>query len=407
MKFSIGLTKTAAKPNNASMPAASAKATAPLYLICGEDDYGVQQRSREIYQKWVTELGGSDHEVIEGAAASGSEAMKVLGRLREALQTLPFFGGGKVIWLRGCNFLGDERSATNLVNETLGELAQEFKTFSWNEPAEIRLLISSGKVDKRKVFYKAIDKIGKVENFAGWSVDDKDWDVQAEGFTQKALQERGKEMTDEALSEFVARIGPAPRQLQSEVEKLALYVNARKKIDLEDVNSVTSRNKSARAFALGDALGDRNLPVLLKRLDETLWEVRLDSKKSEIGVLYGIISKVRSLLLLKILMREGWIKPVTDFGRFKAQLQSIPVEKLPEDKRFNPLSVNPYILFKALSQARNYTEPELVRAMELLFEANFKLVSRGLDESLVLQQALVQIVSRADGPWVDSKAAKA
>ena len=35
-----------------------------------------------------------------------------MARLREALQTLPFFGSGKVVWLRDCNFLGDERTAS-------------------------------------------------------------------------------------------------------------------------------------------------------------------------------------------------------------------------------------------------------------------------------------------------------
>ena len=38
--------------------------------------------------------------------------------------------------------------------------------------------------------------------------------------------------------------------------------------------AVCTRNKMARAFALGDALGDRDLPRLLRRLDEELWEVK-------------------------------------------------------------------------------------------------------------------------------------
>jgi len=65
---------------------------------------------------------------------------------------------------------------------------------------------------------------------------------------------------------------------------------------------------------------------------------------------------------------------------------------LPEDKRFNPLSLNPYVLFKALPQVKRYSQAELIQAMEILFQCNYRLVSSGLDESLVLQQALVQIV---------------
>ncbi|HTD88303.1 MAG TPA: DNA polymerase III subunit delta, partial [Candidatus Binatia bacterium] len=311
-------------------------------------------------------------------------------KLREGLQTLPFFGSGKVVWLKDCNFLGDERAASaQSVTENLAELAQEFKEFSFDN---VRLLISAGKVDKRKVFYKAVDKLGKVESFAGLSLDDRDWADKAESSARKAIRSRGKDISDEALAELISRVGPNARQLDNEIEKLSLYVGDRKEIEFADVAAICSRNKMARAFALGDALGDRDLPRLLSRLDEELWEVKLDPSKSEIGLLYGLISKVRAMILLKEMLREGWVKPDMDYYRFKAQLERVPADQLPQDRRFNPLSLNPYVLFKALPQAKRYSQAELIQAMEILFQCNQRLVSSGLDEALVLQQALVQIV---------------
>jgi DNA polymerase III delta subunit len=159
---------------------------------------------------------------------------------------------------------------------------------------------------------------------------------------------------------------------------------------------VCIQNKTARAFALGDALGDRNLPLLLRRLDEELWEMQFDRDKSEIGLLYGLIGKVRALLFLKEMVAEGWLKPTNDYNGFKAQLERVPPEKLPEDRRFNPLALNPYVLFKALPQARQYTQAELVQAMDLLLQCNRQFVSSGLDGTLVLQQALVKIVGPAN-----------
>jgi DNA polymerase III delta subunit len=189
-------------------------------------------------------------------------------------------------------------------------------------------------------------------------------------------------------------VGPNARQLDSEIEKLALYAAARSEIELEDVAAICIRNKTARAFALGDALGDRDLPRLLRCLDEELWEVKFDSQKSEIGLLYGLISKVRAMLLLKEMIGEGWIKADGDYSRFKAQLDRVPADQLPEDRRFNPKSVNPYVLFKALPQVRRYTQAELVHAMDLLLMCNQQLVSSGAEEALVLQKALVQIVGK-------------
>jgi DNA polymerase-3 subunit delta len=382
------------------MPVSAAKQTAPVVLICGEDEFAVKQRAKQLYLQWTKELGGMDHEILDASVSNSGEALKVLGRVREALQTLPFFGSAKAVWLQNCNFLGDERAAsTQAVTERLAELAAELKEFAWEN---VRLLISAGKVDKRKVFYKTLDKIGTVESFAGWSADDRDWAGQAEAWAHKAIVGHGKSISDEALAELVARVGPHSRQLDTEIEKLTLYVGDRSQIELEDVDAICTRNKTARAFALGDALGDRDLPRLLARLDEELWEVKLDPQKSEIGLLYGLIAKVRAMLLLKEMVREGWIKPGMDYGKFKAQLQAVPPEKVPTDRRFNPLALNPYVLFKALPQEKRYTESELVRAMDLLLRCNQSLVSSSIEESVVLQQTLVQIVQTDNSSPVSS-----
>ncbi len=373
------------------MPSSS-KSAPSLVLVCGDDDFAVQQRGKELYRQWSEELGGMDHEILDAAVTNSGEALKVLARLRESLQTLPFFGSGKAVWLQNCNFLGDERTAsTAAVTETLGDLAQEFKDFPWGS---VRLLITAGKVDKRKTFYKALDKLGKVETYAGLSVDDRDWMVRAETMAREGLSERKKEISDEALAELVSNVGPHTRQLQSEVEKLSLFVGNRKEIEVADVAAICTRNKSARAFALGDALGDRDLPRLLRTLDEELWEMQFDKDKSEIGLLYGLIGKVRAMILLKEMLREGWIKPEMDYNRFKSQLERIPAAQLPEDKRYNPLSINPYVLFKALPQARRYTQKELVQAMDLLLKCNRRLISSSLDGALILQQTLVQIAGQ-------------
>jgi len=363
----------------------------PLALVCGDDDFAVKQRAKQLFQQWSAELGGMDHETIEAAAGNGGDALTVLGKLREALQTLPFFGGGKVVWLRDCNFLGEDRTASSAaVTGALAELAEELKTFSWQN---IRLLISAGKVDKRKVFYKTLDKIATVENFSAWSPDDKDWADRADIAARDALRLRAKDISETALGELINRAGANARQLENEIEKLCVFVGDRKKIELADVTTICARSKTAKAFALGDALGDRDLPRLLKRLDEELWEAKFDKDKSEIGLLYGLIGKVRAMLLLKEMLREGWLKEARDYNQFKTQLAGVPADKLPADKKFNPLALNPYVLYKALPQVKKYTSAELVRAMDVLLRCNQRLVSSGLDEALVLQQALVQIVT--------------
>jgi DNA polymerase-3 subunit delta len=382
------------------MPLAAAT-SAPLALICGDDDLGVKQRARQLFQQWCAELGGLDHEIIDAQVNNSGEALKALARLREALHTLPFFGSGKTVWLQNCSFLGDDRTASaQAVTETLAELSAELKTFQWQS---VRLLISAAKVDKRKSFYKTLEKLGSVETFAALSLDDKDWAGQAETHALRALRALKKEISDEALAELVNNVGPHLRQLNNEIEKLSLYVGPRPDIEMHDVRAIVTRNKQARAYALGDALGDRDLPRLLRCLDDELWEMQFDNQKSEIGLLYGLIAKIRVLILLKEMLREKWIRPTGDYNTFKAQLERLPADRLPADKRFNPLAINAYVLYKALPQVRRYTQDELVQAMQLLLDCNRRLIFSTLDASLLLQQTLVQII-RAETPVPSSAA---
>lgn len=363
---------------------------AHLFLICGDDDLAVKQRARALFNQWSAELGGMDHETLDASVANSGDALKTIGRLKEALQTLPFFGSGKAVWFKDCNFLGDDRTASSAaVTEAVAELVEEFKRTPWGN---VRLIVSAGKVDKRKTFYKTFDKIGTVESFAGLSADDRNWPDQAELIVRKVLRERGKDADDRAIQQLVENIGPNSRNLETEAEKVSLFVGDRERITSSDVDAIVTKNRQARAFALGDAVGDRDLSRVLKCLEDELWAMKLDKQKSAIGLLFGLITKVRAMLFLKEMTRRGWVKDGMDYNGFKRALENIPPGALPEDKKFNPLSINPFVLFKALPQAARYSDSELVGAMKHLLDCNRRLVSSGLDDALVLQQAMLQIV---------------
>jgi DNA polymerase-3 subunit delta len=378
------------------MPPA-ATVSSSFILVCGDDEFAVKQRAKEIFQAWSKEAG--DQEILDGTVSNGGEALKVLARLRESLQTLPFFGGKKVIWLQGANFLGDERAASSsAVTETLSEIAQELKAFQWTD---VQLLISSGKVDKRKSFYKTLEKVGTVETFAGLSMEDKNWIFAAEQIAGRAMQERGKSFSDTALPLFVQQVGPNSRLLHNEVEKLSLFLNKRAVAEVADVEAIVVKNKQSKAFALADAVGQRNLPVLLRCLDKELHEMKSDTQKSEIGLLYGIISKVRHMIIARELIAKKKVTPDVSYPSFKIAFDKIVQEFFGSGEE-SVVSVNAYMLHMALRQSQNYTMDELVRAMASLLNCNLKLVTSALDEVIVLQQTLVGIVSKpnSDGSGI-------
>ena len=380
------------------MPAKTPKTKAaalpdkPLALIYGDDAFAVSHRARQVFQGWCDTVGGEDHETLDATASNAGEATRAMARLFEALQTLPFFGGEKVVWFKDCNFLDDSRTArAGDVVTGLADLAAYLKEFDFNG---VRLLISAGKPDRRKGFYKTLAKLGHVEAFEALSIDDRDWEDKAMPLVTAKLRALKVKASSETVSEIVQAVGPDRQALISECEKLAIYVGDRAEATPDDVSAIVTRGKHARAFALGDALGNRNLDELLARLDEELWVMRGDKGRSVIGLLYGLVSKVRGLLFARVMMDAGWIKPTRTFPQFKPQLEHVPADAFPEDRKLNPLSLNPYVLYRASAQAGNWSSEELVRALDLLLTCNRRLVTSSVDATLLLQQTLTQVVAR-------------
>ncbi len=365
-----------------------------VVVVWGDDDFAVKRRARECFHEWTAKNPGADEEILDAGAANSEEALRALARLREALQTLPFFGGTKSIWFRDCNFLGEDRvSEAELVIANLAELGRELAAFRWQG---VRLLISAGDIDRRRAIFKTLGKIGWVEHFPGLSADDRDWREKAENIAVTELKSGSKRIDPDALSAFVEQVGANARQLVSEAQKLTAYVGDRPEIRLVDVESVVTRGRHARAFALADAFGDRNLARTLKHLDEEIWSMQSDKQKSEIGLLYGLISKVRAMLMAKELLAEGLLRPAGDYRSFTTQWNTLKAEsagRFPSDRRCSPLELNPYVAFRAAMHSRNFTRDELVRAMEELLKCNRQLVGSGLDGAIVLQLAVVRLLT--------------
>ena len=375
----------------AGMPASKTKLpTEPFCLVFGDEDFLVRDRASQVYEGWCAEAGGEDHQIIDGTVRNAAEALEALAKLNEAVQTLPFFGGAKVVWLRGANFLGDERTASSRdVTDRLNGLAKGWETFDWQG---VRVLISCGKVDKRKAFFKSAKKIAAVEDL---SIADKERGSRAALIVRQRLAELGKKIAPHVADELILLAGSDLQQLHTEADKLAVYVGEREEVMRQDVHEIATRTRQAQGFALADALGERNLPKLLRVLDEELWVVKLDAKKSPIALLYGLITKVRTMIFLKEMLRLKWIRTGGGYQQFKSQLEAIQDDRLPDERKFNPKAMHPYMLFNALGHARQYSEGELTRAMDILLRCNRQLVSSSTDDTLILQQALVQIVNKA------------
>ncbi len=135
---------------------------APIHAILGTDDFEVKRVARELAER-LAPPGDFGKEVINGQAMNADDAAQKVFQTIEALDTYGFFGGAKLVWLQDANFLADDRTggaqATKDAIEKLTALLQR------GLPEGTRFLLSGGAIDKRRSFYKTLDKIARDADF--------------------------------------------------------------------------------------------------------------------------------------------------------------------------------------------------------------------------------------------------
>src|SRR6266513_1706900 len=139
-------------------------ANANIYAIVSSDEAEVKRVAAELASN-LTPAGAGDFglETIDGAADNAEQAAARVSSTIDALQTLPFFGSTKVVWLKNVNFLGDDPKArSTAVQWVLDELSVlHVRDFG----SELTCLFSATEDDKRRGFFKALVKRAELQVF--------------------------------------------------------------------------------------------------------------------------------------------------------------------------------------------------------------------------------------------------
>ena len=132
------------------MPKAKTKvATANIHAILGSDEADVKRVAAQLAQELAPVAAGDfGLDMIDGTAENAEQAATRIRSTVEALQTLPFFGGAKVVWLKNANFLGDNQLGRAASVQTA--LAQLADVIEEGLAPGITLLLSAIDVDKRR-----------------------------------------------------------------------------------------------------------------------------------------------------------------------------------------------------------------------------------------------------------------
>jgi DNA polymerase-3 subunit delta len=372
------------------MPKAKTKeASANTYAVLGSDEAEIKRVASELASN-LTPPGAGDFglEVIDGAADNVDQAE---GRVRsaiEALQTLPFFGSTKVVWLKNVNFLGDDQKARSAaVQSALEELSQLVD--SGFAPG-IMFLISATDLDKRRSFYKTLLRHAEVQVFDRLDSSRGGWEEEAVEMVQQRAEKRRLQFDDDALELFVLLTGGDTRQIDNELEKIDTFLGGDREVHAELVRDLVPLSRAGVIFELGNALAARDLQLSLKLVRRLL-----DQGESAIGILLvAVVPTVRNLLLARDLMeRYRLSRPHSPF-QFISAINRLPTEATDHLPRKKDGSINAYALGIAAQQAGRFETTQLIQAMQACLAANVQLVTTQLDHELILTEVVVKLLQQ-------------
>ena len=370
------------------MPKAKTKVQAAnIRAIVGSDEARVKREAAELAKQLApAEAGEFGLEIIDGATDNVDGATNAIRSTIAALQTLPFFGGGKLVWLKSANFLSDDvRGKSVNVLEPLEELGAILQS---GLPDDVTFLVSAIDPDKRRSFYKTLTKLADIQIFDEPDLNRRGWEENAGETVRAEAKKRGLEFEEEALELFVLSTGGDSGVVANELEKLVLYA-PEGAVTTEQVRALVPISRAAVIFELGNALARRDATLALNLVRDLL-----DQGETAIGILLAtLLPTIRNLLLARDLMERHQLpRPHAPFA-FISTLNRLPAKETEHLPRKKDGTLNGYALGIAAMNAHRFETDQLVRGMEACLQANLELVTTQLDQELVLTEIVVKLLT--------------
>lgn len=197
----------------------------------------------------------------------------------------------------------------------------------------------------------------------------------------------GRTFAPGAVEEIISLVGESCDRLAGEIEKLSIYLGDRDTIETGDVREVVCISSEEDIFGLTDAIGQRNATRALEVLPDLLPEHA--SSGSGLPILAMIARHVRLLWQARLLAKNK-------VGlESKKKCPDHILVRLPSDYNiFSSIRGRSFLVRKYRSQARNFSDGELARAMVCIYDADRALkgqTDRRMDDRLVLETLIMKI----------------
>lgn len=315
----------------------------PLYFLFGEEAYLLNQCVDRFKYAVLTE-GAIDFNYSLFYASDAD-----ISNVRDAVETLPMMAPKRLVILKEAQELTD-REWTEL--DTLITTPVDSTVF----------VILASRVDKRKKQIRLILETADCVEFK------KPYDNQIPGWVKYIAGTLGLDIAEDAIFLLAKLVGSHLTEIESELRKLADFMDDKKRIEVSDVAQVVSRSKEESVFDFTRAIGESDRVRALEHLVHLL-----DQGQNEIGIVVLLARHIRLLLSVKRGLEHG----------------------LTGSKLAHSAQVPPYFLENYVMQSRLWTVKKLEHTLVVLAETDKALKSSPLSSHIWLENLVLKTCSQS------------
>ncbi len=254
----------------------------PVYLVAGDDEYNKDKKVKELVKKTLP----AENRELNYLDLDCSGTKDFVFDLDSAVRTVPFLADRRVIVIREFERLAKEPAKALLAYV--------------EAPSDLTVLILVTKDVAKSDFEKgALYK--NICAFSQASVYYRLWPNELPGEIKRKFAGLGKSISQEACEIIVERVGNNMRDLDSEIEKINLYIGQKKNVEAGDVLFLVSGLDVKSVFDLINAVSGKKLTEALKILNDIFY-MDLHAGPLVVGAIYAHFKNVWTA---RALMRAG------------------------------------------------------------------------------------------------------
>jgi len=299
----------------------------PLYLIAGAEPFQANEILSQFKRKFVKEETAQalNFEVWDGEGLNASE-------LLNSLDMLPgLFAAEEEIRLIVCQRF-DKVSAASL--ETL-------QNYFLSPSTSTVFLMFADKADKRKSWYKTVEDKGDIIEIR--EPYDREWPKWSGFFERKY----GKRIEPSAWEMLVSASGRCLSLLATEIEKMAVYLNDKPLLQIEDVQAMGAYSAGEDVFSLVEDVAMKRKSAALRKYD-----VLMRNGESDIKLLSIIVRQFKMIEHAMRLAQKG----VTDSKTVASQI-----------------GAHPFFVSKIFEQMKKHNAENLGQILDLLAKCDYQI----------------------------------